>query len=98
MRLVQAAARLIKEDIKSITMTHDVYPSCDDLRSQETGTEFLPDTLKELLKGLFPEQNTGVKVASIGQAIVQAARPKVLLAQLQLNLCKELSIGLLSLA
>ncbi len=46
MRLVQAAARLIKEDIKSITMTHDVYPSCDDLRSQVAGTEFLPDTLK----------------------------------------------------
>ncbi len=53
MKLIQAAARLIKEDIKSITMTHDVYPSCDDLRSQEAGTEFLPDTLKELLKKGF---------------------------------------------
>ncbi len=76
MKRVQAAARLIKDDIKSITMTRDVYPSCDDIRSQEAGIEFLPDTLKELLKGLFPGQNTGVKVASIGQAIVQAARPK----------------------
>ncbi len=60
MKLVQAAARLIKEDIKSITMTHDIYPSCDDIRSQEAGIEFLPDTLKELLKWLFPGQNTGV--------------------------------------
>ncbi len=83
MKLVQAVARLIKEDIKSITMTHDVYPSCDDLRSQEAGTEFLPDSLKELI---IPGQNTGVKVASIGQAIVQAARFKVLLTPLQLGL------------
>ncbi len=89
MKLVQAAARLIKEDIKSITMTHDIYPSCDDIRSQEAGIEFLPDTLKELLKWLFPGQNTGVKVAS-GQAIVQAARPKVLLAPLQLGLGVQL--------
>jgi len=53
MKLVLAAAKLIKEDIKSIQMSHEFYPSCDDPRSQKAGIEFLPDTLKEFLKGLF---------------------------------------------
>jgi hypothetical protein len=82
MKLVRAAARLIKEDIKAIKTSHEVYPSCDDLESQKAGVEFLPDTLKALLEELFSGKKTGVEVASIGQAIVQATRPKVLLAML----------------
>ena len=75
MKLVLAVAKLIKEDIKSIQMSHQFYPSCNDLRSQEAGIEFLPDTLKEFLKGLFPEQNTGVKLASIVQDILLSIIP-----------------------
>lgn len=51
MKLVQA--KLIKEDIKAIQTSHEVYPSCDDLESREAGIEFLPDTLKALLERLF---------------------------------------------
>ena len=54
MKLIQAAAKLIKEDIKAgIKTSHEVYPSCDDLESLEAGIDFLPDTLKALLEGLF---------------------------------------------
>ncbi len=75
MKLIQAAARLIKEDIKSITITYDIYPSCDDLRSQEAGTEFMQQFVEaSFLLLLF------------------------LFFYLRDNLCKELSIGLLSLA
>ena len=31
MKLTQAAAKLIKEDIKAIKTSHEVYPACDDL-------------------------------------------------------------------
>ena len=31
MKLIQAAAKLIKEDIKAIKTSHEVYPACDDL-------------------------------------------------------------------
>ena len=75
MKLIQAAAKLIKEDIKAIKTSHEVYPACDALESPEAGIDFLPDTLKALLEGLFSGKNTAVKVASIGQAIMQATRP-----------------------
>ena len=85
-QLIQAASELIKEDIKAMETSHEVYPSCDDLESVEAGFNYLPDTLKVLLEGLFPGKKAGVKVASIGQAMMQATRPMVLLAPLQLGL------------
>ena len=89
-KLVQTAAKLIKEDIKTIETSNDVYPCVDDLQSQEAGIKYLPDTLQVLLEGLFPEKKNGVKVASIGQAIMQATRPRVLLAPLQVGLGVQL--------
>jgi len=89
-KLVQAAAKLIKEDIKTIETSHEVYPCGDDLQSQEAGIKYLPDTLLVLLEGLFVGKKDGVKVASIGQAIVQATRPRVLLAPLQVGLGVQL--------
>ena len=90
MKLIQAAAKLIKEDIKAIKTSHEVYPFCDALESLEAGIDFLPDTLKALLEGLFSGRKTAVKVASIGQAIMQATRPRVLLPPLQFGLGVQL--------
>lgn len=86
-KLVQAAAKLIKEDIKAVETAHEVYPHCNDLTSQEAGIEYLPNTL---LKELFAEKKAGVKMASIGQAMMQATRPRVLLAPLQFGLGVQL--------
>ena len=90
MKLVRAAAKLIKEDIKAVETSHEIYPSCDDLESQEAGMKYLPDTLLALLEGMFAGKNYCVKVASIGQAMMQATRPRVLLAPLQLGLGVQL--------
>ena len=84
-KLVRAAAKLIKEDIKAIETAHEVYPHCNDLTSQEAGIEYLPNTLRVLLEELFAGKKDGVKMASIGQAMMQATRPRVLLAPLQLG-------------
>ena len=85
-KLVRAAAKLIKEDIKAIETAHEVYPHCDDLTSQEAGIEYLPNTLRVPLEELFAGKKAGVKMASIGQAMMKATRPRVLLAPLQFGL------------
>ena len=55
----------------------------------ETNANFLPQTLKLFLEGLLASKDD-VKVASIGQAIIQAARPRVILAPLQVGLGVQL--------
>ena len=89
-KLVRAAAKLIKEDIKAIETAHEVYPHCNDLTSQEAGIEYLPNTLRVLLEELFAGKKAGVKMASIGQAMMQATRPRVVLAPLQFGLGVQL--------
>lgn len=48
--------------------------------------DFLPDTLKLLLQGILTGKDISTKLASIGQAIMQVARPRDLLAPLQVGL------------
>lgn len=83
--IIEAAAKFIKQDIKNTTQTKDVYPSAEDL-SPDKAIEFLPPSLHQLLLILFCGKNTTCKIASIGQAIMQAARPRVLQAPLQFGL------------
>ena len=80
-------ASLIKSDIKLIKTLNDIYPLIE--TEAETNANFLPQTLKLLLEGLLASKD-GVKVALVGQAIIQAARPRVILAPLQLGLAVQL--------
>ena len=75
-RLINAAAKLIKSDIKSIVQSKHNYPTPEE-KTAEKAVEFLPESLRTLLQVLFPEKNSSVKVASLGQAITQATRPRV---------------------
>ncbi|KAL5022622.1 hypothetical protein ScPMuIL_001777 [Solemya velum] len=86
MRLIKTAAQLIKSDIKSIVQDKNVYPSSLDITDTETVTEYLPESLTFLLRMLFVGKDKDLKVGSIGQAIMQAARPRVLQAPLLLGL------------
>ena len=52
----------------------------------EYAVSFLPESLKLLLELMFVEYDEEIKVASIGQTIMQAVRPRILIAQLQLGL------------
>ena len=89
MKLVDTAAKLIREDIKAVETSHTVYPSFDELGPDEC-INFLPQTLRSLLEGLIKGKGAQTKIASIGQAIMQAARPRVLLAPLQVGLGVQL--------
>ena len=84
--LVQTASKLIMSDIKLAETENSCYPSCGDFESQDKCISFLPETLRKLLEVLIVGKGAKMKIASIGQAIMQAARPRVLLAPLQFGL------------
>ena len=52
----------------------------------EEALKFIPDLLKSFLKLLFVGKDIKLKLASVGQAIEQAVRPRVIMAPLQLGL------------
>ena len=85
MALIETAAKLIKCDIRSINQSRECYPSTNELEIDEC-REFVPESLRLLLQCLFSGTKTDVKVASLGQAITQATRPRSLIAPLQLSL------------
>lgn len=85
-RLVKTAAKLIKADIKDVQISKETYPSCDDISSAEQNVDILPETLRLLLNELFVGKTCDLKIAAIGQAIMQAARPRVLITPLQIGL------------
>ena len=52
-RLVETAAKLIRDDIKSIELSNSAYPSCEELASEDACIDFLPETLRLLLEKLI---------------------------------------------
>ena len=89
-RLIQNASKLIMSDIKLVETENNCYPSYDVFESQDKCISFLPETLRKLLEGLIVGKGAKMKIASIGQAIMHAARPRVLLAPLQFGLGVEM--------
>ena len=73
---------------KSVKTSHTVYPACD--VGSEDIINFLPESLRVLLTGLITGNGVSAKIASIGQAVMQATRPRVILAPLQLGLGVQL--------
>jgi hypothetical protein len=65
MRLIEAAANLIKADIKSIIQSKDNYPTPGEM-SADKAIDFVPDSLCSLLRVLIPRTNSDLKVASFG--------------------------------
>ncbi|KAG7156410.1 hypothetical protein Hamer_G006161 [Homarus americanus] len=87
--IIETAARLIKSDIKSnVPSLTDQYPSAKSLKL-DSALSFVPDTLQMLLNGLFVGKETSRKVAGIGHAIVQAVRPRAVVAPLQVGLAVQ---------
>lgn len=85
-KIIKNAAKLIKSDVVKIPGNKDVYPTADDLGNMELQKSFLPESLTVMLKEWFTDKNHELKMVSIGQAIVQAIRPRALIAPLQFGL------------
>ena len=60
------------------------------MESEEASLNFPPDSLRYFLQEVFKGSDVGIKVASIGQAIMQTTRPRVLLTPLQMGLAVQL--------
>jgi superfamily II RNA helicase len=88
--IIKTAANLIKLDIKSIESAKNEYPSVSDIESIEKNLEYLPESLKIFLSSMFSERECLVKLSSIGQAIVQATRPRSLIVPLQIGLAVQM--------
>lgn len=84
--LIKTAADLIRSDIKSVAQNKDIYPTSLEMSTVHAATKFLPESLKLLLEMLFVGKGKDLKVCSLGQAIMQATRPRVLQAPLLLGL------------
>ena len=85
-RIIETAAKLINSEIKNIDVSSNVYPTSAVMSDVEEALEFIPDLLKSFLELLFVGKDIKLMLASVGQATVQAVRPKVILAPLQLGL------------
>jgi hypothetical protein len=88
-RLIVTAGKLIRNDAKLLEFSHLVYPTTEDMSSIDSATQYLPQSLLVLLQTIIGKTHTK-KVASIGHAIVQAARPRVVVAPLQLGLAVQM--------
>jgi hypothetical protein len=87
--IIETAARLIKSDIKTnVPSVTDSYPSVAEL-GLEPSLQFIPDSLRLLLHSLFVGDSSK-KVASVGQSIIQAVRPRAVVAPLQIALSLQM--------
>jgi hypothetical protein len=88
--IIETAAKLIKSDIKSmIPLSTDQYPKASDVELN-SALEYVPPTLHCLLKNLLVGKDIRRKEASIGQCIIQAVRPRAVVALLQIGLAVQM--------
>jgi hypothetical protein len=80
-RIVQTAARLIATQIRAMTDNLAEYPSTADMSS--ASNNFVPSLLQLFLSTLITCE---LKQTAVGQCIVQAARPRSIIAPLLLGL------------
>ena len=85
-RIVLSAAKIIKAKIKEQEYDIGKYPSDEQIGCLEKGRSWLPKLLLDFLKTLI---KSDTKQVSIGQCIVQAARPRSVIAPLLFGLGVE---------
>ena len=90
MTIITTAAKLIQSDIKNIVTDHTSYPDLSPSLNTKQCLDFLPESMKKFLDVLITSKSADLKKASIGQAIMQASRPRVLQAPLLTGLGVQL--------
>jgi len=82
-RIVVAAAKLIKSAIQEMDCDLNTYPSCQIFDDIEKAKQWLPSLLNKFISNLV---STDIKIASLGHAIVQAVKPKTVIARILFGL------------
>lgn len=83
LNIIKTAAKLIGSDVKFMEVLNDSYPDSSDIAA---AASYVPESLQVLLRNMFAGKNIDTKVASTGQSIMQAIRPRMMIAPLQLGL------------
>jgi len=85
-RIIKAAALLLLADIKNLELSKDEYPSSDKVADLQSNLDFIPHSMSTFLNTLLKGKNDpDLKIASLGQALMQAARPKAFVAPIQIG-------------
>lgn len=88
-RAISKVSDAILNDIKNIAPNKNFYPSSTDI-SLCNAHQLLPEKLHRLLSKLITGHNSSLKIASIGQAIIQSAHRENVLCPLQLALAVQM--------
>ena len=75
--MIETVVKLIKNYLKLEKTDLALYPSAANLPNVEEAVAFLTESLQIFLTTTMSGQNTDLKVASIGHAMMQAARPNL---------------------
>ena len=84
--IIETAAKLILNDIKSLEKSLEEYPTPSDIMCKDTNRQFVPNSLELFLKLIIDNKSSELKTLSIGQAIVQSSRPRGIISPLQIGL------------
>ena len=89
-QLIEAAAAILQSEIKEkVSTTKDFYPPPEEL-SREDCLHYLPPLLRLLLTKMFSGIEAELKTATIDQCIIQAVRPRSIMAPLQIGLAVQM--------
>ena len=88
--VIEIAVELTKSEIKILATSRASYPRPYDIASRTANLDFEPDSLQLMLTTIFRGKDVDLKVASIGQAIMQAARPRILICPMQIGLAVQI--------
>ena len=72
-RIITAAAKLIRAQIREAVYSHDTYPAPSELSDAEKCKNWIPSLLRQFMDIVVCEE---LKQVSIGHSIVQGARPR----------------------
>lgn len=76
-------------NLELVSSKKDVYPDEKQLES-EYSINYIPWSLRFFCSKIFVGEKVDVKIASIGQCIIQAARPRAVLAPLQIGIAIQM--------
>jgi hypothetical protein len=84
--IIETAAKLIQREIFDVKVSKEYYPSFAEVSSADKKTLILSQTDCGCCFNIFPGKDIAMKTAAIGQALMQAYRPRVLMSPLQVGL------------
>ena len=83
MRIVIAAARLVKAQIREMVHDMDTYPLTTQFEDVETGRQWVPNLLEAFMRNVVCDD---LKQVALSHCIVQAARPRSIISPITFGL------------